>query len=109
MKQYDVTLSFGPSQCSLLSRSTRPVIISRSLATGTGKPEGPSPIGGHRIEEVESDPENQMSASMASRFLKRKNLKAFVALIMPEEIQLAFDRYHQATAFFTACSRISRS
>lgn len=79
MTKHNVTLSFGPSQCTLLSRSNRPVIITQSLADG--RPQVAT-IHSHRVEEVESD-DNEISAAMALRILKRKGLRPFVALIMP--------------------------
>ena len=81
MIQNEVSLSYGPSQCTLLSRSDRPMVISRSLATG--KPH-PMPTERHGVDEVESD-DHEISAAMALRLLKRKGLKPFLVLIMPKE------------------------
>jgi hypothetical protein len=82
MKDHDVKLSYNPSQCTLMSSTAGSVVLSR-----TSSKTAPIEAGTTETAEVEPNaPENQISASMALRWLKRKNQRAFVAMIQPCDV-----------------------
>ena len=91
MLRHKVSLSYTSPPCCTLESQNGPVILSQSsLSNVQSACAATCP---DKTEEVEkSTLENQISASMALKLLKRKNLKRpYVALIMPEDIPEAPD------------------